>query len=36
LPPKPKWMRWKTYIQLARRYFAYQLSLEYLGRPPPT
>jgi hypothetical protein len=35
LPSKPKWMRWKTYSQLARRYVVYQLSLEYLGRPPP-
>ena len=36
LPSKPKWMRWKTYSQLVRRYVAYQLVLEYLGRPPPT
>ena len=36
LPSKPKRMRWKTYSQLVRRYVAYQLVLEYLGRPPPT
>jgi hypothetical protein len=36
LPSKPKLMRWKTYSQLARRYVAYQLVLEYLGRRPPT
>ena len=36
LPYKPKWMRWKTYNQLAQRYAKYQRFLEYLGRPPPT
>ena len=36
LPPKPKWMRWRTYNQLAQRYAKYQRFLEYLGRPPPT
>jgi hypothetical protein len=36
LPTKPKWMRWKRYKALVGRYHAYQHSLDYLGRPPPT
>jgi hypothetical protein len=36
LPSKPKWMRWRTYNQLAQRYAKYQRFLEYLGRPPAT
>ena len=36
LPPKPKWMHWRTYNQLAQRYAKYQRFLEYLGKPPPT
>jgi hypothetical protein len=24
LPPKPKWMRWKTYARLERKYFLYE------------
>lgn len=28
LPPKPKWMRWKTYARLERKYFSYEDTIE--------
>ena len=29
LPPKPKWMRWKTYNQLEARFDRYEATLDY-------
>jgi hypothetical protein len=29
LPPKPKWMRWKTYNRYVDRYDAYERILDY-------
>ena len=29
LPPKPKWMRWRTYNRYVERYDAYEATLEY-------
>jgi hypothetical protein len=28
LPPKPKWMRWKTYARLERKYFLYEEAID--------
>ena len=29
LPPKPKWMRWRTYKRYVERYDAYEAILDY-------
>jgi hypothetical protein len=29
LPPKPKWMRWRTYDRYVQRYDAYETILDY-------
>ena len=29
LPPKPKWMRWRTYNRYVERYDAYEAILDY-------
>ena len=29
LPPKPKWMRWKTYNRHVQRFHQYEAELEY-------
>ena len=29
LPPKPKWMRWRTYDRYVERYDAYEAILDY-------